>query len=148
MRKPDAQLEMRMLAILPSAFTEAHYDAGYLSAIDPAAEFSLAQGLGRPMSGRCFRVGQPDNNLDPGPPTGSAALSHGKIIVLPTGRPSPHRARLPHRVVVSAMEVHLSACLPRSSNRDPAAVNGQYRALHEAGRVAGEIGDRGSDLFR
>ncbi len=29
MRKPDAHLEVRMLAILPSAFTEADYDAGY-----------------------------------------------------------------------------------------------------------------------
>ena len=51
---PDAQLGVRMLAILPSAFTEAHYDAGYLSAIDPAAEFSLARGLDRPMSGQVF----------------------------------------------------------------------------------------------
>jgi len=29
MRKPDAQLGVRMLEILPSAFTETHHDAGY-----------------------------------------------------------------------------------------------------------------------
>ena len=43
--------------------------------------FSLAQGLGQQMSGGVFEWVSRDN-LDPGPPTGSAALSHGKIIVL------------------------------------------------------------------
>jgi len=55
-----------MLAILPSTFTEAHYDAGYLTAIDPAAESSLAQGLDRPMSGRVSFEWVSQGNLDPG----------------------------------------------------------------------------------
>jgi hypothetical protein len=49
---PDAQLEVRTLAILPSAFTEAHYDAGYryeLSILQ--AEFSLGHGPDRPVAG-------------------------------------------------------------------------------------------------
>ena len=47
-RAPDAQWEVRMLAILPSVFTEADYDAGYR--YEPSilqAEFSMAPGLDR-----------------------------------------------------------------------------------------------------
>lgn len=53
MRKLDEQLEVKMLAILPSAFTEADYDAGYryeLSILQ--AEFFLARDwTGRYWSG-------------------------------------------------------------------------------------------------
>ena len=96
-------MEMRMLAILPSAFTEAHYDAGYRSAIDPAAEFSLAQGLGRPMSGRVFFEWVIGGKPRPWPSDRvSSIVPRQDYRPSPTGRPSPHRARLPHRVVVSA----------------------------------------------
>ena len=46
------------------------------------AEFSLTRGLDRPVLGRVFFEEVIRDNLDPGPPTGSGSLSHGKIIIL------------------------------------------------------------------
>lgn len=58
-----------MLAILPSAFTEADYDAGYR--YEPSilqAEFSLAPGLDRPVVGRVLFEQVIRGNLEPDRP--------------------------------------------------------------------------------
>ena len=93
-----------MLAILPSVFTEADYDAGYR--YEPSilqAEFSMAPGLDRPALGGCFSSRSSGATSNPVAPTGSASLSHGQDYCPSlTGRPDPYRSRLPYRVVVSA----------------------------------------------
>ena len=80
---PNAQLEVRMLAILPNVFTEADYDAGYRYELSlPQAEFSLTPWLDRAGSGRCLLGRSSGAPLTLAAPIGVCFIVPRKIIVL------------------------------------------------------------------